>query len=225
VNPLFGFPTFESPTLLALAIFAAELCVVTMGTIRIVFVARGMKRLAPAIGFFEITIWLFAISQIMQNLTNVSCYVAFAGGFTAGSYLGIWIPEKLALGTLVVRIITRRDPTPLIESLTAANYGVTSIGGQGTTGPVQIVFTVIKRKELPNVATIIKAFDSKAFYSVDELHTAAQGIFPGGRPRANGFTTGSTGMIRVDNEVTPALLRTRTAEQRSAESAPLAKSA
>lgn len=223
MNPLFGFPTFDSPTFLALAIFVAELCVVTMGTIRIVFVARGMKLLAPAIGFFEITIWLFAISQIMQNLTNVSCYIAFAGGFTAGSYLGIWIPEKLALGTLVVRIITRHDPAPLIESLKSADYGVTSIGGQGTTGPVQIVFTVIKRKELPNVATIIKAFDPKAFYSVDDLHSAEQGIFPGGRPRATGFTPGAGGVIRVDDEITPTLMRARKADPRPTR--PLAKSA
>lgn len=166
---------------LPVVIFFAELFVVTLGTIRIVFVSRGMKLLAPAIGFFEIIIWLFAISQIMRNLTSVPCYAAFAGGFTVGSYLGILIPEKLALGTMVVRIITKRDAGALLDQLRAANFGVTCVDGQGATGPVQIVFTVVKRKELRMVVKIIHEFDGSTFYSVDELQMASHGVFPGGK--------------------------------------------
>ncbi|MGE0610333.1 MAG: DUF2179 domain-containing protein [Pirellulales bacterium] len=163
---------------LPLVIFFAELTVVTLGTIRIIFVSRGMKRIAPAIGFFEIVIWLFAMSQIMRNLTEISCYMAFAGGFTVGSYLGILIPEKLALGTMVVRIITKRDAAGLIANLRSANFGVTAVNGHGATGPVQIVFTIVKRKELHAVVALIHQFDTAAFYSVDELQMASHGVFP-----------------------------------------------
>src|SRR5205823_2012095 len=93
---------------LPLLVFLAELCVVTIGTIRIIFIARGMKVLAPVLGFFEVSIWLFAIGQIMQNLSNLGCYLAFAGGFTAGNFLGVLIEKRLGLGTLVVRVITGR---------------------------------------------------------------------------------------------------------------------
>ena len=55
-------------------IFLAEMCVVTLGTLRIIFVSRGQKFLAPCLGFFEIIIWLFAISQVMQHLQNVWCH-------------------------------------------------------------------------------------------------------------------------------------------------------
>ena len=58
---------------LPLVVFFAEMCVVTICTVRIIFVSRGRKYLAPVLGFFEITIWLFAIGQIMRNLADPGC--------------------------------------------------------------------------------------------------------------------------------------------------------
>ena len=163
---------------LPLLVFFAETCVVTLSTVRTIFVARGWKSLAPLLGFFEVSIWLFAITQVMQNLTNLSCSIAFAGGFSLGNFLGIFIEQKLALGNAAVHITTREDAADLIERLKKAGFGVTALEAQGATGPVQVVFTVIKRKELPNVVAIIKSFDPKAFYSVNDLKTAVEGIFP-----------------------------------------------
>ena len=159
VNWLSAPPRFFVLTLL---VFLAELCVVTIGTIRIIFVARGMKVLAPILGFFEVSIWLFAIGQIMQNLTDLGCYLAFAGGFTAGNFLGVLIEKKLAIGSVVVRIITPRDVRDLIEGLQAAEYGVTTIDAQGATGPVKVVFTIVRRKELSSVVAIITTFSHQA---------------------------------------------------------------
>ncbi|HXG10865.1 MAG TPA: DUF2179 domain-containing protein [Gemmataceae bacterium] len=176
---LFGFTMPLLPGLpLPVLIFLAEMCVVTLGTIRIIFVARGMKGLASGLGFFEVSTWLFAIGQIMQNLTDLSCYAAFAGGFTVGNFCGILIEKRLAIGTQVVRIITKKDAAGLIEGLRSAGYGVTSLEGRGATGPVQIVFTVIKRKQLADVVAIIKRFDPRAFYSIDDVQAAAAGVFP-----------------------------------------------
>jgi uncharacterized protein YebE (UPF0316 family) len=171
MSSLFGLPT------LPLMVFLAELSVVTVGTIRIIFVARGMKRLAPVLGIFEVSIWLFAIGQIMKNLSDLSCYFAFASGFGVGTYLGILIENKLALGDVMVLITSHRETEPLIENLKQANFGVTRLDAQGATGPVQVVSSVIKRKELEAVVAIIKAFDCKAFYSVNELQSAEQGVF------------------------------------------------
>jgi uncharacterized protein YebE (UPF0316 family) len=169
--------------LLPLVVFFAELCVVTLCTLRIIFVSRGMKALASGLGFFEITIWLFAIGQIMRNLTDIGCFMGFAAGFTCGNYLGIIIENKLALGTLVIRTITSKDATELIHGFRAAHYGVTRIDGQGATGPVQMVFTVVQRKELANAVAIIKGFDPRAFYSVESIQMAAAGVFPLARTR------------------------------------------
>jgi len=167
----------SSSPALPLVIFLAEMCVVTLSTLRIIFVGRGLKVLASTIGFFEITIWLFAIGQIMKNVNNLGCFVGFAGGFTLGNYLGVTIEKKLALGTQVVRTITTRDATDLIAGFKEAGFGVTCISAQGATGPVQIVFTVIKRKEFAAAVTVIKHFDQAAFYSVEDVQLASAGVF------------------------------------------------
>jgi uncharacterized protein YebE (UPF0316 family) len=163
---------------LPLLIFVAEVCVVTLGTLRIIFVSRGQKVIAPILGFFEVFIWLLAVSQVMQNLSVWSCFIAFALGFTLGNYLGIIIEKRLALGTVIVRVITHRDTGLLIENLRAANFGVTSVEGEGVTGKVQIVLTVVKRKQLPVVVCLIETHHPGAFYAVDDLQSANEGIFP-----------------------------------------------
>src|SRR4051812_25292195 len=126
-----GVPT------LPLFIFVAEMCVVTLATLRTIFLSRGMKYLAPLLGFFEICTWLFAIGEVMKNLNDASCSLAFAAGFTLGNFLGIVVEQRLALGSVVVRTITPKDVTLLVRNLREAGYGVTCIDAQGATGPVQ----------------------------------------------------------------------------------------
>src|SRR3954454_363255 len=100
-------------------IFLAEMTVVTCGTLRIIFVSRGQKYLAPCLGFFEIVIWLFAISQVMRHLGNGWCFLAFAGGFTVGNFLGILIEKKLAMGLSEVSVLVPPGAEGLVGELRA----------------------------------------------------------------------------------------------------------
>src|SRR5215210_91909 len=122
-------------------IFLAEMTVVTFGTLRIIFVSRGQKYLAPCLGFVEIVIWLFAISQVMKHLHNGWCFLAFAGGFMVGNFLGILIEKKLAMGLAQISVFTAPDSQSLVQALRSRNFGVTCMNGHGAQGPVQIVFT------------------------------------------------------------------------------------
>ncbi len=171
---------FLTPSL----IFIAEMCVVTLSTLRIIFVARGHRYLAPALGFFEVLIWLFAICQVMQNLSEWMCFVAFALGFTLGNYFGILIEKQLALGWAMVRLITHRDASALIEQLRAADFGVTCVDAMGATGQVQIVMSVIKRRHLAEVLGLIETHHPGAFYAVDDLQSASEGIFAVSKARS-----------------------------------------
>lgn len=181
---------FAASPWLPLVVFVAELAVVTCGTIRVIFTARGMKYLAPVLGFFEITVWLFAIGQIMQNLTDVGCHIGFAAGFTLGNFLGIFIEKQLALGNLMVRIITPKDARPLLAGLKAAHFGLTTIDAEGANGPVKIIFTVIQRRQQRHVVGLIRRFDPQAFYSVEEVRSAQAGVFPETRPWVRGLVPG-----------------------------------
>jgi uncharacterized protein YebE (UPF0316 family) len=170
-------------SILPLFIFFAEMCVVTISTMRTIFVARGKKLLAPLLGFFEVSIWLYAIGEVMRNLNDLSCSAAFAGGFMLGNFLGILLEEKLAMGNVCVRLITRRDFSELVSRLRTAGYGVTEVDAQGATGPVQILLTVVPRKELERVLHLAREFDPRVFYSVDDLQCSAVGIAPSPRRR------------------------------------------
>jgi uncharacterized protein YebE (UPF0316 family) len=163
---------------LPLLIFIARVTDVTLGTVRLIFIARGYRSLAPIIGFFEILIWIVIIGQIMNNLSNVACYVAYAGGFATGNYVGMWLAEKLSLGMIMVRIVTQRDASTLIQSLIAADYGVTSIEGTGAQGPVKIIFSVIPRRQFTDVVRHIQKCNPNAFYTVEEVSSVTEGIAP-----------------------------------------------
>ena len=48
---------------LPLLIFFARIIDVTLGTMRIIFVSKGERLLAPLLGFFEVFIWIIAIGK------------------------------------------------------------------------------------------------------------------------------------------------------------------
>lgn len=171
-------------------IFLARICDVTIGTMRIIFISRGMKIIAPVLGFFEVFIWIIAIGQIFQNLTNPLNYFAYATGFAAGNYIGMLIEERLAMGLALVRIITQRDATNLIEYLRAAGYGVTVLDAQGKQGPGKVIFSVVKRKNIKDVENAIHEFNPKAFYSLEDVRRAAEGTFPVTVPGLTPFSLG-----------------------------------
>jgi uncharacterized protein YebE (UPF0316 family) len=161
-----------------LLICLARICDVTLGTIRIMYVARGIKVLAAILGFFEVLIWLFAIGQIVSNLTNVVNYFAYALGYAMGNYIGITIEERLSVGVLLLRIITRMKADTLMDALKAAGFGVTTIDGKGIYGPVEVIFTVINRKDFAGIVEIIKKHNPQAIYSVQDVKSVSAAPFP-----------------------------------------------
>ena len=177
-DALFFNPEIFTWVIMPLLIIFARICDVSLGTIRIISIARGYKLIAPLLGFFEILILLLAIKQIMQNLTNIFYYVAYSGGFAAGTFIGIYIEEKLAMGIFLIRIITSKDASELIEFIKSAGYGVTSVNAQGATGQVHIIYTIIKRSNIQDITEIIDRFNPKSFYSIEDIRFAKEGVFP-----------------------------------------------
>jgi len=158
-------------------IFIARIVDVTIGTARVIFVSRGYRLLAASAGFFEVLIWLMAIGQIMQNLTNPLCYIAYASGFALGNYIGITLTEKLSLGIVLIRVIINQSAEKLIESLKRKQFGVTSLEGTGAYGSVNIVFTIVPRHQVRQVVGLIQEFNPRAFYSIEEIGSVSERRF------------------------------------------------
>lgn len=161
--------------ILPLLIFLARIFDVSIATIRIIFVMSGKKLLAPLFGFFESFIWLIAIGQIIQNIDNFYSYIAFAMGFAAGTLVGMLIEEKLALGSVVVRVITRVPALDLIRYLKRKKFQYSNIQADGKEGPVNILFLVIKRGQMKSVVEAIKRFNPRAFYTIEGVKSVSEG--------------------------------------------------
>lgn len=170
--------TLFTYVLLPLLIFVARIFDVTIGTLRIIFLSKGKKLLVPIFGFFEVLIWIIAIGKIMQNADSWISYVAYAGGFAAGNYIGLVIEEKLAMGTVVLRIIAQRSAHELAASLREKGFGITLVDAQGATGNVNILFTTIQRSDIKNVVSVINEYNPSAFYSIEDVRYVNQGVFP-----------------------------------------------
>lgn len=172
--------TFDWHTwvLLPLLIFASRIVDVTLGTLRIIFTSRGQRNIAPVLGFVEILIWIIIVSEVIGNVQSLPAYIGYAAGFASGTYVGMLIEDRMAMGTLVLRVILAEGADELAAALRLAGFGVTSVDGEGAQGPVKLLYTVVQRKNMPVVSSIIRAVSPGAFYAVEEARSAEMGIFP-----------------------------------------------
>ena len=157
--------------LLPLLIFLSRVVDVSMDTLRIVFISKGDKIIAPLLGFFEVLIWLVAITRIMQNLDNVACYIAYAAGFATGNYIGLRIEQRLALGMQIIRVMTQDESKDLINNLRNEGFRVTSMEAEGKDGRVHIIFCVIERQQIERAVDLIMEFNPRAFYSIEDVRS------------------------------------------------------
>lgn len=172
------FEFFDAyPWLLPVVIFFGRICDVTLGTLRIIFVSKGEKKKAPIVGFFEVFIWVVIISQVFANASSWIAYVAYAGGYAAGNYVGILVENKIAFGYQLLRVYTKLSGKELTLLLNQKGFGSTLIRGEGAVAEVDIIETVISRKSQKHVISIIDNFDPNAFYLIEDIRSKQKGIF------------------------------------------------
>jgi uncharacterized protein YebE (UPF0316 family) len=155
--------------ILPLLIFLARIVDVSMDTIRLIFIARGFKKFAPLIGFFQVLVWIITITRIMANLDNWTCYVAYAAGFAAGNFTGMILEEKLALGVEMIRVITQRKADNLISALKDNGFPVTTVNATGSFGEVSVLYIIVSRKYISKVLDLIRHYNPRAFYTIEDI--------------------------------------------------------
>ncbi len=154
--------------LAALLIFGMRLLDVSAGTLRIVMLVRGKRRWAGLLGFLESIIWVLAARQVLGDLDEPLKIIAYSGGFAAGTMLGSTIERWLAMGSVLIRVITPVESQPVYPALRALGLGVTVVNGEGKDGEVRILFTVIPRRRVGEVLDLIAATNHEAFVTVEE---------------------------------------------------------
>lgn len=162
--------------ILPLLIFLARIGDVSISTIRILFLMKGNRVIAPILGFFEAFIWLLAIGQIVSNIDNIWSYVAYASGFATGTFIGITIEEKLAYGKVVLRLFAPKNIDELIGFLEENNHGYSILDATGRKGKVNIVFMVVKRDSLKKLIDNIEHFYPNAFFTIEGVKQVSEEI-------------------------------------------------
>jgi uncharacterized protein YebE (UPF0316 family) len=159
-------------------IMLARMADVTIGTVRIIVVAKGDKYLAPLLGFFEVLIWVLTIGLIMANLNNWLAYIFYALGFAIGNYIGILMEERLAMGNVIVHVITKTKAGDLIRILKARKYKITHFKAISNQGEVSIIYILVKRKNLQRLVNRVKKSHPKAFFSIEDVRYVSEGLMP-----------------------------------------------
>jgi len=160
-----------------------------METIRVIYISRGIKYLAPIIAFFEIVIWLLAMEVVMQDLANIANFLAFALGFAMGTYVGLVIEEKLSIGTVILRIVTTDESNEEIVSfMQSENYGITTLDATGSRGSVKMILSLVNRTDVSRITDHIQSTNPHAFFSIEDVRYVNQGVFRPKKPnRITGF--------------------------------------
>lgn len=158
-----------------LVIFGLRIVDVSMATMRMLLTMRGQRVLVPVIGFFEIVIWLYAAGSAIQYLSSPFHVVGYAGGFAAGTVVGLWLEEKLALGLATVRIISEHGGVEAADALRESGFGVTEFSGQGRHGTVEVVYTVAKRSDTQRILQLVDEWAPESFVTVEEPRSIHRG--------------------------------------------------
>jgi uncharacterized protein YebE (UPF0316 family) len=157
-------------------IFAMRIVDVSLGTVRMILMVRGYRALSAPIGFLEVLVWVVAVGNALQFLGSPYHLVGYAGGFAAGTYVGVTVEGYLALGTVVVRAIIPDDADgSTARTLRENGYAVTELDGRGREGPIDVLNTVVERGEAPGVVALIESHAPRSFITVEETRTTRRG--------------------------------------------------
>lgn len=160
----------DHPALIALLIFLARVTDVSLGTLRSILVFRGFKLQAAVTGFFEILVWIAAAGKVLNNLDEWYLVVAYAAGFAAGNYVGIWIESKIAMGAELVRAVSATGDVNLADELRRADWSVTELAAT-TDGekPVEVLLIVERRKRINRLLRFIERTDPHAIWTTSDV--------------------------------------------------------
>lgn len=158
-----------------LVVFLLRATDVSMATVRMLLIVRGHRFLAPLIGFFEILIWVMAIGIVVQHLSSPLHVIGYAAGFATGNFLGLLLEERLALGLATVRTVVRSGGAELAAELRDAGFGVTEMIGRGREGEVDVLYSVLRRRQVPRALAMIDAGAPNSFVVVDEPREVRRG--------------------------------------------------
>jgi uncharacterized protein YebE (UPF0316 family) len=161
----------------ALLIFILRVSDMTLDTLRVLFVMRGKKRVAWILGFFQSAIFVLAIGRVLTQLNNPLNIIGYAAGFATGNVIGMLIEERIAVGHVLINIISPRRGSAIVDYIRQNGYAVTEIAARGKDGMVSMINCSVLRKQVDSVRELVNEIDPEAFITVEDVRPVRRGFW------------------------------------------------
>ena len=161
----------------ALFIFFARITDVSMGTLRMILLVKGQRKIAAVLGFFEVMIYLVVLGKVVGNIDKPFLIIVYCLGYATGNFVGSKIEEKLSIGRLLVQIIVKEIKCGIVDSLRAAGFGVTIFEGEGMDGSSYMLNVITERKKVKELKEIMNKQDCGAFLTTMDVRSSLGGYF------------------------------------------------
>lgn len=158
----------QNPWLMVLVIFVINIIFVSFLTLRTISTLKGYRYTAAIFSILETFVYVIGLGLVLENLDQFQNVIAYALGFGAGILVGLKIEEKLALGYLVVNVITSEIDKDLPKNLRDLGYGVTHGYQYGRDGERMTLQILTPRKYERKLIATIKELDERAFIITHE---------------------------------------------------------
>ncbi len=74
-----------------------------------------------------------------------------------------------------ISIISPTQGQKIVQTLRQADYGVTELTGSGQSGVVNLITTIVPRKDVKDVFQLVNQTDPKSFIAVDDMKDVKRG--------------------------------------------------
>lgn len=144
---------------------------------RMILTMKGQRYVAAIISMVEVVIYVIGLGLVLDNLNQIQNLIAYAVGYGIGVIVGMKIEEKLALGFIMVNVITKEYDRDLPKSLREEGFGVTSWPANGLEGNRMALEILTPRKYELKLYNTITELDPKAFIIAYEPKTIHGGFW------------------------------------------------
>ncbi|MFA6626908.1 MAG: DUF5698 domain-containing protein [Bacilli bacterium] len=158
-------------------IFFARIIEVSMGTLRVIVINKGYRTLGVILAFFEVMLWVFVASRVITGIAEKPLKgIIYSLGFASGVYLGSKLESALALGKVLIQVITSSElGATLATNLRNQRLGVTALDAHGKDSDKVLLMIYTNRKGKESVMEQIKAIDDKALIVSHDITTLQGG--------------------------------------------------
>lgn len=164
---------------LLLKVFFVRIIDVSLGTFRTILVVKGKRQYASMIGFIEVLIWFLVVREALNtDAGGLIIGIAYASGFSVGTYIGALLSDKFISGTLSVQIILSSNDKSIVDKIRNEGFAVsvTNVYGQDHKKEKYMLFMEINKKSYNQLEELINELDPKAFTVVNETKLVQNGF-------------------------------------------------